>query len=257
MRACTSYEMHISALMDGEATREDVLSILDHLPLCDSCQGFYREARRLQDVVDRMPSAAAATDAAGVTLDADRKQTEPLRGSGRWLPGVIPFGTPARWVWGIAATLLLALGFWMSVARQREAAVPGSRNQVVRLTLEEDRGRMSRARFVEMTVELLKSDRRYHRKMIEILERVEHGRFVEEGSVSFASNRDETSAFWEGDAAREDRASWEHASSWEDRASWEGASSWDREGAAVSGDDVLEARPDEIRLEDDPRNGFY
>lgn len=175
MRACESFEVHISALMDGEVTRGDVFSLLDHLPSCSSCRSFYRESRTLQEVADTMPIAALEErDAPGVS--------SPPLSSRRLVPW------SQRWAWGIAAGMLLAVGLWLGQTRLRsERSVP----EILDVVLEERKGEMSEARFFEMAIELLESDRRFQRQMFDLLQRVERSRFVEEGALDFAARHGE------------------------------------------------------------------
>ncbi len=52
---------------------------------------------------------------------------------------------------------------------------------------------MDENRFVELTAELLKADRRYHRKMLDVMETVNQNAFIPEGSgESRPAAREET-----------------------------------------------------------------
>jgi hypothetical protein len=199
MKACESYETHISALLDGEVARGDVLFILAHLPSCRSCQSFYSETRALQAIADSMPTAALEErDAPGVT--------SPPLSTRRLVPTA--WAQPTRWVWGIAAGMILVVGLWLGQAQLRPSRAP-SGNAVVEVMLEEHKGKMSESRFLEMAIELLEADRRLQHQMLELLQHVERSRFVEEGSVDLAANHGELPDWSEGpngvSAARDER----------------------------------------------------
>jgi predicted anti-sigma-YlaC factor YlaD len=169
MNSCASYEMHISALIDGEAGRADTLAILDHMPACASCQAFYRDCRQLQDVVDALP----------VAPEADFE-----RAGGR---RIVPLPRPARWVWAAAASiaaLLVAAGIWL------RPSVPAGVDlgpRIIDLSVQTPSAPMNDTRFMEISVALLHAEPRYQRTMIEILERYERGRGLDESSVDVAS----------------------------------------------------------------------
>lgn len=216
--ACESYEVHISALMDGEASPADVLTVLDHLPGCASCQRFYRDARELQELVDALPVTP------GSTLTTEQQahglgKALLLQGEAEAMPSgsvesaethserVVPIGAgeervaarnperAPRWVWALAASLLLALGFGLGdrVGGLGAPSAIGSGGEV-HVEIGADAGRMSEERFVALAVELLRADRRYRDKMGEVLEAVEDRRAREGYDGELADWRDESSA---------------------------------------------------------------
>lgn len=169
MNSCESYEVHISALIDGETGRADTLAILDHLPACASCQAFYRDCRQLQDVVDDLP----AVPEVGVER-AGRSR-------------IVSLPRPARWVWAVAASialLLVATSVWL-----RPSITPDSDlgPRVIDLSVQKPSVPMDDTRFMEVSVALLHAEPRYQRTMIEILERFERSRGLDESSVDVAS----------------------------------------------------------------------
>ena len=198
--ACESYEVHISALMDGEAEPADAMQVLDHLPGCDSCQRFYQQARELQKLVDAYPVAPGSTEAlearaAGGAVPlrtagaADEDAAHLQTGSNK----VVALERPSRWIWSLAASLLVALGFGLgqgvSGALPQQQVAPGG--EVV-VQIGADEGRMSEERFVALAVELLRADRKYHRKMSEVLDEVQERRFHTVTDSELASYRDES-----------------------------------------------------------------
>jgi hypothetical protein len=76
------------------------------------------------------------------------------------------------WAMRLAAAVLLVAGLWgglAAVSALRPAGEP------IEITLGEDSGRMSEERFVDLTVELLRADSRYHQEMLQVLTAVERG----------------------------------------------------------------------------------
>jgi anti-sigma factor RsiW len=191
--ACESYEIHISALMDGEAAPTDAMMVLDHLPGCEACQRFYTQARELQELVDARPVTPGSTEAAERALAA--AAAVPLAAAavkpaaGR---KVIALEKGPRWLWGLAAGLLLALGFSLGHRISSSDATPriASDGDLV-VEIASDQGQMSEERFVALAVELLRADRKYHHKMSEVLDEVDARRYRNLTDSELASYRDE------------------------------------------------------------------
>jgi len=211
--ACESYEVHLSALMDGEAAPADVMSLLDHLPTCASCSAFLQEMRMLQDAVDAAPVPPGSTQS--IERDAVRLgrpfllqgEMEPSAmgdddapdGAGGTVgetrPGrIVAMERTPRWVWALAACLLVALGFGLG-DRTAPDALPlemGADGTLV-VELGADAGRMTEERFVSLAVELLRADRRYRDKMSEVLQEVAANDGREGFDSELARWRDESS----------------------------------------------------------------
>jgi len=167
MNHCELCELELSAVMDGEAAPDNLAAALDHLVECSSCRDFYRSARAV-DAAVAQGKASPPPERVWRRIEAE------ARGA------VVPF--PARrvasWVARAAAVGLVAVGLW-AVGVLRLPSLPVG--DEVEVSLESDRGSMSDERFVKLTTELLKSDRRYHRKMMEILTVVNSRMLVDEG----------------------------------------------------------------------------
>ncbi len=166
-------EMNLSALIDGELEPEALLPTLDHLAQSETCSTFYRNARKLQDDygAGHYPVQEETLPDGGW----EKIERKSLSGGAR----VIHLLTRTQ-VWGAAAAILLAVGLWWGGMMEFHRPTPGS--QVTEVTLGEDEGSMSEQRFVELTAELLRSDRRYRRKMLEVLEEVDRATYIPEGS---------------------------------------------------------------------------
>lgn len=186
MNGCESYELHVSALLDGEASREDVLSLLDHLPRCDACRDFYAAARQLQQAMDAQPvngHAVAALEASAAPFGREQTRRPHTR------PPLLLPSWP-RAVWASAAALLVAVGFWVfdTPAQRQGARTPG----ILDVELGEHAGQMSEQQFVDLAVQLLQADRRLQHTMLELLQEVERPLGSREGTPEVARYRPES-----------------------------------------------------------------
>jgi len=165
-------EIQVSALLDGELGREETLAVVDQLLDSPELQRFYRSGRRLDVALGELrgadaggapPSALWARIVAAAELPdrgpaADRRPRPPV-----W-----------RWALQAAAVVLVAVATWMlAPSAQRPAgSVDLADGGVVSVALASEPDRMTERRFLEMTTELLRADRRYHHQMYQILQAV-------------------------------------------------------------------------------------
>jgi Putative zinc-finger len=166
MNDCESYEMSLSALADGELPAEDLLPTLDHLAECPSCQAFYRDLRALAaalPVAGNSPRLAASASAEAPEEIWRRIEAEAA-------PALSRTGGGRPWAMRLAAALLLVAGLWGAFAAVRSAPRPA--DEPIEVTLGEDRGRMTEQRFLDLTIELLRADDRYHQEMFQVLSAV-------------------------------------------------------------------------------------
>lgn len=167
---CKRIESSISALIDGELETPEQLPVIDHLVACDSCRAFYRRARALDDMVvasrsqDVEPAPEAVWERIAAASGWSGRSLETGRGGTRRL---------AKWgqrALQLAAVLVLALGlWWLRPAPEPPSAADDEITEDVDVVLEEDRGSMTDDRFLEITTEILRADRSYHRKMLEVM----------------------------------------------------------------------------------------
>ena len=177
MSICEETQVHLSALLDGEADPDDLLCATDHLTECSACQQFYRQVRRLDEFVTNAPDAFIAV------APATQKRGSFNR---RWL------SQPAfRWAAAAAVIALIVVGVWQPDLRwpTDDRAQAFDATDLVLITLAEDRGHLTDERFVEMAVELLRADQRYRHKMTEILNQVEDRASAGRSEAEFASTR--------------------------------------------------------------------
>lgn len=191
MSDCEICEMSISALVDGELPTEELLTTLDHLAECSSCQAFYRDVRALAAATGNLRPPASASAPEEAAPEEIWRRIEAAAA-----PALSKTGRPRPWAMRLAAAILLVAGLWGALAAVRSLRPAG---EPIEITLEEDRGRMTEQRFVDLTVELLRADSRYHQEMFQVLTAV----LVRGGRQE--SPVDQDAPFPEGDAEKSGR----------------------------------------------------
>jgi hypothetical protein len=181
-----SWELSASAALDGELDPVETLALLDDMAADPECRAHWRRIRELDRRLDPL------------VVPAERP---------------LPVARPARaWIWGLAPVAAAAL-FALLLLRPdtiRVDPVPAPDGQP--LTVHLQAGEMTDARFVELVVELLQSDRVYQDKMREVLEEVRpQASLAEAGSTERAPRRAERVAFADAEspAAVIDELPWE------------------------------------------------
>lgn len=158
MIECRDYQLEISALLDGESDPATALELLDHVATCRSCGDAVREFRAAQAKIDRAFAPARPIPPEVVPLP--RRGRAPLH----------------RWAWGLAATIVVAVGGYVAmdnVGANESTGTRGDAEIVVRLGA--DPGAMDDDRFIELTTELLRADRSYRDQMYSVLHAVRIG----------------------------------------------------------------------------------
>lgn len=179
-------EANISALIDGELSRDDLLKSIDMILENGDARRFYNEARALESLVSRHretdPMHEELPNGLWDKIEKEYRQPEAK---------VVRLGGVFTKVWAAAAAILIAVGIWAGVWQLPQAtALP----QPVNITLSENKGEMTEKRFVELASELLQADRSYHRKMLEVMQTVTEGNFVAEGSLEGVPTENQTLA---------------------------------------------------------------
>lgn len=177
---CEAHEAELSALLDGEVDRERLLPTLDHLVRCPTCRSFYRRSRALDGTLALLREGEAEEPSPEAPWEGIRRRAG-LRP---------PRRRPPAWSWPLAAGLLLAAGLAWAAGSLTLPTVPPP-GAVLEVRVESDRGRMSEERFLELTAELLRADRRYHLALEEVLAEVNRRTFGNEGSVERSAVREE------------------------------------------------------------------
>jgi len=173
--SCERYEAALSALADGELEPVDLPATVDHLADCEICREFYGQLRALDSVLMEVEGL-------------DVVHAVPPNGWQRIVAGrhVRPRSNMLTWAAAIAASLVLSFALWDATITPRPPADRGVSSGMLEVTLEQNRGRMTEQRFVELLTEVLQSDRRYHRKMYEVMGAVTRSTTGREGPVGDA-----------------------------------------------------------------------
>jgi hypothetical protein len=159
--SCDHFESLVSTWLDRELERPGAEEMLDHLVRCAGCRRFYRQARALSGLV-----VASGFSPANIEVDPGLwRRIE--RKSGLRSPRRI-----SGWVVRVAALLVVAAGLTTAVWRSRDAGTVSSLPSEVQVELEGNREAMTEGRFLELTTELLESDRRFHLAMYEVIDQV-------------------------------------------------------------------------------------
>jgi hypothetical protein len=171
MNTCEDIEILASAFVDDELGRDETVGLLDHLAVCDSCRLFYRQSRALGEALSGSPAPAVLTESAWRRIEARAQRRSAL---------------PA---WGLraAAGIVVALLLWQvsqlrlppleeskptDVAFHDRAPAEEPGAGPIEVNLEDSKGTMSDGRFIELTSEVLRADRRYHVAMLQVLTEV-------------------------------------------------------------------------------------
>ncbi len=181
MNDCERHETLLSTWLDGPLERGEQIEALDHLARCGSCRRFYAEARRLNGLIAavRQPADAEAPPPHlwdRIERAAARRGAARVRGS-------------RTWEWRAAAAILLAAGLGLLV--WQGPFTPAPRTDGLEVRLGESAGRMTEARFFELTREVLSADGRYHTALHAILEQVMKDTTASEASDEGMVPRDE------------------------------------------------------------------
>ena len=180
MNSCARCELHISALLDGEAAADEVLFVIDHLPSCAACRDFLRASRRLESAVaawrttaEPVPASSAAAEpvpASSATPEPAASPTTGQAAKSRFLP--------PRWAGALAAGVVFAL-LWLGGARLPWLAPPAAPGPAT----------MTEERFIEFARVLLEAEPRYRQSMLSLLLQNQPG----EGSFDAEERTDEGS----------------------------------------------------------------
>lgn len=191
MNACERYELLVSVWLDGELDACDRLEMTDHLVRCPACRDFYREARALDGLVagvspSREPAPAHLWER--IRRAAERESRRRF--------------APPGWAVRLAAVLAVAVGagllLWSANGAPAGLVVGSPSPDEILIELGEDGDRMSERRFVELTTEVLRADRRFHLAMYEVMEQVVEDTRQSEGSPRDTERAVENGAEGEG-----------------------------------------------------------
>jgi len=188
---CETYEVLISTWMDEGLERDGQRELFDHFVRCSECRDFYRDARALEGL------AAVVSDEAAIAEDPSPDVWSRIES--RTAPGEkTAAGLPS---WALRAAAVLVLGLALALVPWPESPAPARDADRVELILEENRGSMTESRFLELATELLRSDRRYHFAMQEVMEKVIDDEWDLEGATSEGLTEDSKNDEGEGESS--------------------------------------------------------
>lgn len=168
---CELHEIELSSLLDGELALAAAAAALEHAFECADCRDFFRRASRLQGVAtapaasgDPMAPERAEQLWRGVLAAAGNAESAAPRGAGAI--------AVSRWDRFLRIAALLALGVGGGLVWSRLSssdAVPVGAGEAVAVSAGGTARAMDERRFVAVADELLRSDIRYQRAMLEVL----------------------------------------------------------------------------------------
>ncbi|MBD3167210.1 hypothetical protein GF324_11465 [bacterium] len=168
------YEADISALIDGELEPERTVELMDRIATDERLRQFYRDVRHLQSLVDAAPPKRESAPPPEDLWNRIEKETKPKQAM------VIRLNSTLVKTLAAAAVVLITIGALAG------GLLPGQdknwREDVIEVDLASQENSMTEQRFIELTTELLRADRRYHRKMYDVMEMVTRQSVIPEGS---------------------------------------------------------------------------
>jgi len=175
MNSHEQYEILVSSWIDGQLERPQQVEMLDHLARCETCRMFYLEARGLEGVLAAVREPATAEPPSPEVWKriefASRRRSTSTPSWHRRVPA---------WAMQAAAVLVVAVGLGVVFWGGRGDFAP--RPADAEVVLGEATGQMTETRFVGLTKEVLRADRRYHAAMHEVMEQVLRDTTVREAS---------------------------------------------------------------------------
>jgi hypothetical protein len=179
MSDCERYEILVSSWLDAQLERADQIEMLDHLVRCARCREFYLSGRALSGLLAAAGSEALAEQPSPHVWERIERSSEERASERR-----------GGWAWArarqfqmgaltAAAAVLVVLGVLVTRPERPASVAP----EPAGIRLGEDAGRMSDARFVELTAEVLRADRRYREAFYEVMRQVERDTSDDESSV--------------------------------------------------------------------------
>jgi hypothetical protein len=161
MKDLRDKERMISAALDGELGGEELLPLLDGLSSSESARRYYRRARRLQELLEPRERANRPHRSAGRAVHPGGRRAETRPGSRPWAA-----------LTAIFALLLIGVAAWKADSLFPIGGPTELQPVAIELRLGENAGHMSEREFAQMTVELLRADPRYQRKMLDVLRQI-------------------------------------------------------------------------------------
>ncbi len=164
MNSNDNHETNLSALLDGELQGEELLRGVDALVEDPELRDFWRSARSLQKGLAQNGLAESREP----LPEGMWEKIESRAKSSRSARVYQLFAQPRAWAAAASIVLLLGLGA-LGLFHELTPTSAGART----VELASAEGQMTEERFIELTLELLQSDPRYHRKMFQVMKTVQ------------------------------------------------------------------------------------
>jgi len=172
-KTCEQYELDLSSLLDGELSPAAAAEAVEHALACAECAAFFRASRRVQGAAETMRGedgelSESHADALWHEVERRAVETAPATrvAGGRW--GARGLRAAALVTLGLGGGYLLG-GLSRSEATGVLAQAGSGATVNARLTGSSAATTMDERRFVAVADELLSSDVRYQRAMLEVL----------------------------------------------------------------------------------------
>lgn len=171
MKSCEQYEIDLSSLIDGELSPVEASEVLEHALGCPGCADFFRAARRVEGAAERLRAADGALDPARADelWHAVESRSAASRTDAPAAAAVSPRGRTLR----AAALVALGLGGGYLLSGLAGPGSPASTLDAVAGGLRPASlgapAAMDERRFVAVADELMRSDVRFQRAMLEVL----------------------------------------------------------------------------------------
>lgn len=202
MSHCEACQIELSAALDGELESGRCLGVLDHLTDCRDCRSFYRQARTLEGMLEAAGRVPATQELpAGGWRGVVERLPSPSAADDR---GRVPFQVAAA----AAVTLFIVMAVVLAPLPRRPAREVGTTSleaeqdaELAAVVVGSRRGRMSEERFLALAKEILESDRRYRREIVDLLTAVESEvpseRTTEESAPTAEGERPRGESAWD------------------------------------------------------------
>jgi hypothetical protein len=164
MKTCEEHELGLSAWIDGELPPTLAAEAIEHALECASCAAFFRGARALQEDARSLAASDGLGKSSAARLWAQIRERTGV-GGGSSAPAHVAGLRHSGWL-RAAALIVLGLGGGYATSRLAAPAVAPLAGGVSVARVESP---MSDARFVTLADELMRSDPRYQRAMLEVL----------------------------------------------------------------------------------------
>lgn len=163
MRDCEYYQMNLSAMLDGELHGTELSETVKHLSECSNCMREFERFQKLQVKVDEVYQPEPLRQ--GLWMDIQAKSQSERGQKHKSKAKILSFKSPWVRIISAAALFLIIFGLGYYFGKPSTAIIQNN----TPIVLASSAGEMGEDRFMQITRELLTSDRKYHLQMYLIL----------------------------------------------------------------------------------------